>query len=246
MLSLSKLLPVLAVAVATIACVTPAAAQTLEVKQENGSHCPSVTLTGTDVNGGCLTHATSEGTGELRKHVFGIESHVTSCASEFYFRVESDGSGYILEQVLSGAGCNRQACKDGLGEQQPWKASGLEGMPPGATEGTEYLTSTFCAEPIGGGQDELCEFDIPFQSYENQHRQEYGHAAEISSHGTAGFRCELISHWNTETGGSHDGQAEQEVTVRHIDDPPIDPEQEIVITHIDDQLEQELVFSHTE
>jgi hypothetical protein len=206
------LLAVMALAAMAFAAST-ASAQSLELTDEaTGAHCPAVTLNGTDVDGGCLTHATSESAIELRKHVFGIESHITSCNNEFAGRVSEDAQGYIFEQVLSGAGCARQACKP-TGEGTPWAASGAENTGTGAQG---FLTTDFCVEPVGGGTDETCEIDVPFNAYSNQHRQEYGQAGEMSSHGISGFRCELVGHWNSETGGTHDGQAEQEGIVAHI------------------------------
>lgn len=192
---------------------TPAVAETLELKNEStGNHCSAVSLSGTDVDGGCLTHATSNAGVVLRKHVFGIESNITTCDNEFAGRLSEDAEGYLLEQVLTGAGCSRQACKPSS-EATPWAAHGFEGTPQGVTEGDEYLTMNFCAEPVGGGTDETCEIDVPFQTYEQQHRQEYGHTSEMGSHGISGFRCELVGHWTSETGGTHDGAAEQQITL---------------------------------
>lgn len=185
----------------------------LEVEDEaTGNHCADVTTSGTDVNGGCLTHASSEGNIELRKHVFGIESHITNCSHEFAARVGEDMTGDVLEQALAGASCSRQACKDGAGEGFPWSLTGSEGV---GLEAAQFVTATFCVEPVGGGTGEVCEIDVPFDAYASQHRQEYGHATEISAHGSTGMRCELIGHWNSETGGTHDGQTEQELVVAH-------------------------------
>jgi hypothetical protein len=190
-----------------------ASAQNLElVNEATGVHCPAVTLSGSDVNGGCLAHATSEGTIELRKHVFGIESHITGCNNEFAGRFNEDANGYIFEQVLTGASCSRQACKDGGGEGTPWAASAIEIPILRAT-----MTTNFCVEPNGGGTDETCEIDIPLVEVpKGQHRPEFGQVAEMPSHGISGFRCELVGHWNSEVGGAHDGDAEQETLWIHI------------------------------
>jgi hypothetical protein len=144
--------------------------------------------------------------------VFGIESHITSCNNEFAGRVAGNATGQIFEQVLTGASCSRQACKTGS-EGNPWPASGSENTAGVSPQG--FLTTNFCVEPVGGGTDETCEIDVPFNSYSNQHRQEYGQVGEMSSHGISGFRCELVGHWNSETGGTHDGQAEQEGVITH-------------------------------
>jgi hypothetical protein len=209
----------LGAAIIVAAIVIPAqAAGFVTYSREGGSACDGLmTALGTDVDGGCLTHATSEGTIELRKHIFGIESHITGCNNEFAARFLSDGSGWIFEQALSGASCSRQACRvpntsnPPILEGDPWKAHGTESF--GSGQGT--LTTSFCVEPVGGGTDETCEIDVPFRSYSNEHRQEYGQVGEMSSHGMTGFRCELVGHWNSEVGGTHDGQAEQELVVTH-------------------------------
>jgi hypothetical protein len=168
--------------------------------------CPAVTTSGTDVNGGCLAHATSESGVTIRKHVFGIESQIAVCNSEFHMRVGEGGTGYLLEQQLSGASCTREACNEAAGESTPWPFTANEGSP---VEGTEYLTTTFCVEPIGGGTDESCEIDLPFQHNTSDLSIELGHSTELPSHGITGFRCELVGHWATEIGGTHDSAAEQ-------------------------------------
>jgi hypothetical protein len=229
------LLAVMAMTAMAFAAQT-ASAQTLEITNEaNNAHCSAVTIVKHDVNNGCLIHANSEAAGvELRKHVFGVESHITKCKNEFHGRVDEDANGYIFEQVLSnlpvGPACTRAPCTEiepGSGEGDPWAASGHEGSSQEPQEQTdpmevenEYLTTNFCVKPVGGGSDEQCEIDVPFFHYEGEpeenHITEFGHANELSSHGFSGFRCELIGHWITETHGVHDGEAETEVHVAHI------------------------------
>jgi hypothetical protein len=212
----TRMLLMVASAAALTAVLAPvASAQTLEVLDaEEFEHCAAVSLSTTDVNGGCLIHTTSVGNVELRKHVFGIEAHITTCATEFHGRISEDASGYLLEQALSGGGCVRQACKPSS-EATPWAFAASEGS---TVEGTEYMTTSFCVEPNGGGTDETCEIDIPFQQGAPPNRTiELGHASELSSHGITGFRCELVGHWASEVGGTHDGDPEQKVSVNHLD-----------------------------
>jgi hypothetical protein len=191
-----------------VAALAPTASAEVEGYSEpDDQPCPSVTTTGTDVNGGCLMHIASEDTVELRKHVFGIESHITRCESEFMTRIAQNADGYAFEPQLSTGStgtCTREACAESAGESTPWPVSANEGTP---IEGTEYMTVNFCVEPIGGGTDESCEIDIPFQSSETDHSIEFGHASEIPGHGISGFRCELVGHWSNEVGGTHDGVA---------------------------------------
>lgn len=204
----------LSVALALVALAAMAAtAQGLTLSNEGGSACPAVTANGTDVDGGCLTHATSEGKVELRKHVFGIESHITHCNNEFAGRFESNGTGKIFEQKIDGFGCSRQACQTLSAGGIIWSGSFSENTSGVSPQG--YLSTNFCLEPVGGGTDETCEIDIPFNAYSGEHRQEYGQVGEMSSHGITGFRCEVVGHWNSETGGTHDGDAEQEIAIAH-------------------------------
>jgi hypothetical protein len=210
---------VMALAAAALALTASAQAQTLELTNEaNGTHCPAVTLTGTDVNGGCMVHATGEGSGIfLRKHVFGVETTVGMCNMEFHGRANEDGGGYLFEQVMTtppSGSCNRQPCKDGT-EAIPWAVSASEGA---AVEGTEYVSVNFCIEPLGGGADELCEIDLPFnETSAGSHSYEIGHNVELASHGVSGFRCEAVApHWSIEAGGMHDGENEQDIEMIHL------------------------------
>jgi hypothetical protein len=223
MRKISKGLLVVVAALGFVA--VPASASTLGVLNEaTGTICPAVTLSGTDVNGGCLIHANSEGTVELRKHVFGIESHITACNSEFHGRISSGtaipgsaATGYIFEQVLSGAGCSRQACAF-VGEAKAWPFTAFEGAGQSGAAALEHMATNLCFEPVGGGTDETCEIDLPFHAHEPgwAHYQEIGYPFELSSHGISGFRCELVGHWLTEVGGTHDGDAEVEIYVLHL------------------------------
>jgi hypothetical protein len=214
MRNVRKLVLLAVMALAAMALAAPSASALEITNEAGGAHCAAVTLNGSDVDGGCLTHATSNGTIELRKHVFGVESTITTCDNEFTGRVNEDASGYIFEQVLSGAGCTRQACVVS-GEGTPWAANGTETLGSNPTSGT--LTTNFCVEPVGGGSDETCEIDVPFaqNAGAGNHTQSYGQAGEMPSHGISGFRCELVGSWSSESGGTHDGQAEQEGIVGH-------------------------------
>jgi hypothetical protein len=214
---------VMVVAAATAIGASTALAAALEVKNEKaaGVHCPAVTLSGTDVDGGCLIHAKSENFGrgagvEFRKHVFGIESHITRCDFEFWGRVDEDATGYGFEQQLSGANCTRKAC-DEESESIQWVAVAGEIAPQ-----TETMTMGFCFENSFNDEgDESCEVDLPFKNNPaTDHRTELGSAlaVEFSGHGVSGFRCELAGHWNSEASGtvSHDGQLPTNLTVNHL------------------------------
>jgi hypothetical protein len=212
----------------TASAVSAQVGPDLEITDEENNNvpCPPVTIVGTDVEDGCLIHANSESGNlvELRKHVFGIESHITKCNNEFFGRVDSHAEGYIYEPVLSGPDCTREPCKvngSETGESIPWQAHGKEG---GGSETREILTVNFCLEGImQGGAEEHCEIEIPFEQEAGSglHDYEFGHNGEIASHGVSGFRCEIIGHWHTEwiNGQGHDGDQETEVKVRHWTEP---------------------------
>jgi hypothetical protein len=57
--------------------------------------------------------------------------------------------------------------------------------------------------------------EVPFETNNTTHVTEFGHVTEIPGTGLAGFRCEIVGHWVTETGGTEDGVAETEVNVTH-------------------------------
>jgi hypothetical protein len=221
MLNTSKLLLLAVAMLVTAAIVTPAAFaqsnpenhETLEFTNESfGGHCSAVTKpTAHTVSGGCLFHGAG-GTAELRKHVFGIESHITTCGAEFHGRVNEDAEGVMVNQTFSGASCNRQPCQEaGEAGPTPWPVHGDEahnvgidgesGLSP-VDSHREFLTVTFCVEPIGGGADESCEIDFAANQVGATHASEYGGANESPAHGVSGYRCEIVGHWTTETGGA--------------------------------------------
>lgn len=182
--------------------------ETLEVTDEvTTDHCPAVNANPA-VSSGCLLHATSEGSVELRKHVFGIESHITNCNTETWGRVNEDAEGYIFHQLLTGASCQRQPCKVS-GVSTPWPGHGDEAHNPtldrgetgvSSIEGTEVGEFVFCVEPLGGGSDESCEIEGPGNGIlAVSHQGEGGHVTEIPGHGIGGFRCEIIGHGQTES-----------------------------------------------
>jgi hypothetical protein len=221
MRTLNKLILLAITATAAMAfAASTASAAALEVLREStNNHCSAVTITGTGVSGGCLIHATSENNGgagavELRKHVFGIESHITKCDNEFWGRVNENATGYILEQQLSGPNCTRKACEEEF-ESTPWSATGTE-----VAANNEVLTTTFCVENANNDSgDESCEIDVRFKNYKPAHNTEFGFtgATEMPGHGISGFRCELIGHWNTEASATrlHDAEFPVNVNIVH-------------------------------
>jgi hypothetical protein len=242
MCNLRKLLLLTVMAVAATAVVAAPTAfgqnlenhETLEVlKEPTLGHCPAVTKpTSHTTSGGCLIHVKSTGEVEVRKHIFGIESHIGRCENEFWGRLNEDGEGYVIHQKLiphPDGLCVRQPCTEpGESVPTPWPAHGDEGHVPGVDGETgvpagEYLVFTFCFEPIGGGSDESCEVSAPFNAVGGAgHNYEFGNVgAEIPGHGTSGFRCELVGHWQTEAvNGTLENllgaEPETKIEIRHL------------------------------
>jgi len=221
-----KLALLATLALTALAFAAPTAtAQTspLEITNEaTGEHCPNITVSGAGhtVTGGCVIHLVSENEFVLRQHIFGIESQVLICESEFTARLNEDAEGYATNQILPDHGaCNREACDEETPpkEKRPWHMGGFEGAttPEPHPDFNEFIRLRFCVEtptntshPSG---ETNCEIDIPLREVESagSHQYELGEAgvfpgAEMAGHGTAGFRCELIGHWLTENDGSYD------------------------------------------
>jgi hypothetical protein len=205
-----KALLLAAAALAVMAfAASSVSAQTLTINNEtNGGACgaaPTKNASTHAVSGGCFIHANGEGNIELRKHVFGIEDHITSCTNEFSGHVGTAGTGFITNQVLGGAACTRKPCEEvnGVGAtvKSPWPATGAEGTSQEPQGGeSAFLQTTFCVQPLAAGSSpESCTIKVPFGETATNHRYEFGHAAEMpGADGFPGFRCELVGHWNGE------------------------------------------------
>jgi hypothetical protein len=187
----------------------------LEVQREADSeHCPSISTLGTDVNGGCLIHLVSQGEIRIRTHnMFGVEFELGlfNCNHELQARLGEDGQGYAFEQVLAGPDCVRQACKGGGAEAIPWAVSSRE-----VGNGAEEATLSMCLERPDVGGPETCEFDLPIRDAGPDHDYVLGSSSEMPAHLSSSFKCEVIGHWDMEVGGTHDGQAEEQVELAHV------------------------------
>lgn len=213
-------LKLLAAAITVLAAMSFGAASAhgvlIVTNEGTGAECSKPTTSGTSVSNGCLIHFSSLGTIEIRKHVFGVESHITNCTMELYSRLGSgslgppvqEATGYFLEQDLSGLNCSRQGCKPSS-ESNPWEYRLTE------TAGTITLTTNICVEPKGGGTDENCEIDIPFTPLAD-HGYRIGMAGEMPSHGITGFRCELVGLFDNEVSGTHDAVSVVTVEITHM------------------------------
>lgn len=180
----------------------------LELTNEgNATHCSTVTAQAHGAQGGCLVHMTSSGTMEVRRHIFGIESHTTACDSEFNVRIDEDGEGLAVNQVLSGQGCNYQPCDEDGGAQDPWQISALE------LGGGEAMEIQFCFE-LATGEQGLITFQLPLVETA-EHSYAVGSNEELI--GTSGppYRFEMIGQWTTEAVPDI-GAGEMEVEAAHV------------------------------
>lgn len=212
----ATLLVLAAGVILAVAAPTTASAMTIEARYEDDdTSCSAVSLSGTDVDGGCLLHAVSDGGVIMKQHVFGMEVTVSVCESEFHARIDEDAAGYILEQVLTsppGLTCTLQACKSGGGEQQPWA---IDIDDPG--DDTELMTANLCVEPSGGGTDQTCEVDLPVvETAPSSNEFQIGDGGEVAGHGVAGSRCEIEGQWITEMGDTHDAETEEAVVLAPV------------------------------
>jgi hypothetical protein len=217
----SKLALPAIVALAALTSAAPgASAQSLEItKEAAGEHCPRVSASGNEIDGGCAMHAASEGGVTILGNAFGVEMTIATCRSEAHLRVDEDGEGYVVEPRLTGPGCTRKPCPE-RGRLEPWPISAEKGRPTGDREGRgtdndAYLRITICLSPIGQvSREERCAVDLGFDFTEEGHSYEFGHSSSsFRIPGLAGFRCELQGHWSTEIGGTHDGDGERAVTI---------------------------------
>jgi hypothetical protein len=216
----------MAFAAATAAAEHEAPEGDLNIKNEVGPvNCTDAVPNGTTgLTGGCLIHATSEGNVIFKEHIFGIESTFSTCTHEFHGRIGANGEGYLTEHMLAGGSCPYKACKDATGEAERWHVVAHENFPvPGDPEGTktnrEFLSIELCVQ-ADMGVPETCDIRIGFSQIRTEsHLYELGHVGNLEMPGTSGapgFRCEIQGHWNTEIGGTHDGQPENELKITHL------------------------------
>jgi len=211
MLHIRKLVPLVVALAATALTAPSAVGSPIEVTNEGaGIHCPAVNLQAHSVGVGCLIHVNSEGSVILRQHIFGIESTADACNMEFLARINESGVAYVYSQQLTGKICINEPCNEELVEEKkdPWPLTGREDLYFNAATGSliarEVMRLTYCINDIGTHDEVTCTVDIPVVPTPN-HQLEFGITgttgqSEMPGIGTAGFRCEVIGHWTTETG----------------------------------------------
>ncbi len=108
--TLLALATVMAAGVTALFAVPAAFAQTkspVEVSEENGEHCPPVTMSEGQAYGGCHLHLVGDGAGWTVQIGWDPDS---VCASEFDVRIDESGHGYIYNPVLTGQDCSMGGC----------------------------------------------------------------------------------------------------------------------------------------
>jgi hypothetical protein len=141
------LLALLGIAVAA-ATAPMASAQTIEVFDEDtGLHCPGIFVNGHQISGGCSVGVSSDSPVELRRHLFGSESHIADCDWRFVMTLNEDGAFYFTDvQITNCIGdADVTACDEGDAHgngDTPMPGSGSES----ATVGIVNATSTMCLE----------------------------------------------------------------------------------------------------
>jgi hypothetical protein len=184
--------------VAAMAVAAPSAfgQEPVEVVEESSEvHCADVTPGGHVATGGCALTATGSNI-ILRNHGThtGNEAIQTLCNNSFAAVLDENGSGYVQNQVLSGANCFIEPCSEGM-------QSGTHSVPWPATideeGGQEILEVNFCISPAVGGNmgiENHCEVHIPIAD-------SGGHNYVVTANDAAGENdtntpeCELTGSW---------------------------------------------------
>jgi hypothetical protein len=129
---------------AAMALTAPAAWAEIEVLNEHtGTHCPTVTNDGGEIEGGCNVHLHGEVT--LRYHFFGIEVTDSVDYRELEARIDEDGNGWIYMATFASTGPAPYNTVQHSGLRQP---CGLPSAVRLEEDGAvEALHVEFCADP---------------------------------------------------------------------------------------------------
>ncbi len=95
-------------ALAAIVFAAPVASAEVELTNEVGAaHCPSVSLSGHVLTGGCQIHLASDTPMVLE--LFGDE--FSECNTEYDVRLDENGQGYASDQQFTGVNCGIEPCE---------------------------------------------------------------------------------------------------------------------------------------
>jgi hypothetical protein len=175
-----KLFLFVATALAALAMTASAASAVMEVLEEDGDHCPAVTLVAHVVSGGCDVEYRGE-------HHVVIVAYTpapvvfTNCNLHLDAQIGEDGSGHVTAAALTAEtvnpplpGCVRAACDEATGQMLPWPLTVRE------VGGVEVMEMTLCLRTISsgpGGPQTRCEIHLPFLQGAD-HNHEVGDSAE--------------------------------------------------------------------
>jgi hypothetical protein len=161
-----KLFAVAIMAVAALAMsASSASAGPVEVVDENGIHCSSVSVVSHVVSGGCQAHIVSTGgpTIQLIRHLtIGEEVVTLNCNNEYRLNLDEFGEGWIhgISFPPGDVGCNNTTlpCVEAgsgehVGPQEPWRIHIEETGP-----GTEHAMVRLCLR-LQVGINAFCEVE---------------------------------------------------------------------------------------
>jgi hypothetical protein len=137
-------------ALAAFGVASAGAVEPVEVAVEPRGHV----VDGTDV------HFIGQGPMTLLAHIPGVGELAASVCQdvEFHGHINEDGSGEFDDVEIFGTGtCTREACREGGGHQEHWPFQIEEDH----STGLEMVHLTWCLEPVGGGEHDICEMEVP-------------------------------------------------------------------------------------
>jgi hypothetical protein len=180
-----KLFLLAAMAITALALTATAANAQVEVIEEDGIHCPPVSLspTGHNVTGGCDIEYRSERHIPLVAYVPNPVV-VSNCRVHLSALVGENGAGYVTAALLSdevppaNPACTRFPCDEngpvGSSKMIPWPLQIEENGP-----GLESIEATFCLRTIAsgeGGAPTQCQVHLPLTQNVGTHDHEIGGA----------------------------------------------------------------------
>jgi hypothetical protein len=162
-----KLLLAVSVSCGVLSLIASGANAQLEVRAEDGGHCPPVTKVGHHAEGGCPVEYRSTGHIAMAAYVptpiiFAI------CDWDFEARVDESGQGWVTRATFSSEpppgtapDCTRTPCDEADGTMLPWPLQVAESSPD-----QEALEMVLCFRDVasggGGGPQTSCEVHLPF------------------------------------------------------------------------------------
>jgi hypothetical protein len=172
-----KLFLAVVMALTALALSAGTASAQLEVMEEDGGHCPPVTILAHTVSGGCHVAYQSEGHISLVAYVPNPVV-VSGCRWHFDAQIGENGAGYVTAAAFSDESpptsppCTRTPCDEdgpvGNSVMVPWPLTVFE-----EDIGVESLEMEFCIRTIQsgeGGPQSRCQIHLPVtQTFDHDH-----------------------------------------------------------------------------